>query len=433
MKISAVRGTRDFYPQQMAIVNWIIDGWRSVSLRHGFVEYDGPMFEHLELYTQKSGEEIVSQLFHFEDRGGRKLALRPELTPTLARMIAAQAQSLPRPVKWFSVPRLFRAERPQRGRLREFFQWNIDIVGSEELLADAECIYVAMDYLQQIGLGPADVEVRINSRDAVASLLKQIGIEPQRHEHVFAIMDKYDKMDADKFAEYARAEGLTGEQVDQIVEAMRCSDLASLANIADTADLHSELEKLSRLDGYLKRFGLEEYVVYRPSVIRGLAYYTGIVFEVFDRGSKLRALAGGGRYDNLLKDLGGPPLPAVGFGMGDVVLMELLAETGKLPHKQTQRQLDFFVIDADSSLFDKMLELVSALRRKSFSADFSYKRSSLTKQLRWAGARGARRCVILGQETVQRGEVTIKDMGSGDQKTVGWEDFLARPDLPLSS
>ena len=431
MKIPAVRGTRDFYPQQMSVRNWILDAWRAVSLRHGFLEYDGPIFEYLQLYTQKSGQEIASQLFNFEDRGGRQLALRPELTPTLARMIAAKAQSLPRPLKWFSLPRLCRAERPQRGRLREFFQWNIDVIGSDDLLADAECIFVAVDYLRTIALGPSEIEVRINSRPAMGALLEQIGIQPGRHEQVFAVMDKFDKLSRDKFKEYAQAQTLEGDQVDQIIKAMECQDINSLAKMANSDTLQGELGKLEKLGQYLKQFGIADYLVFRPSVIRGLAYYTGIVFEIFDRKSKLRALAGGGRYDNLLKDLGGPAMPAVGFGMGDVVLLELLKDLDKLPDKQIAPSLDFFIIDADNDLFDKVVDLASKLRMKGFSADFSYKRTTLVKQLRLAASRGAQRSVILGQETLQAGDVSVKDMDRGVQNTVAWEKFLNQPDMPL--
>ena len=203
MKIPPVKGTRDFYPEQMAIRNWIIEGWRQAGIRNGYVEYDGPIFEHLKLFTEKSGEEIAGQLFSFTDRGGRELALRPEMTPTLARMVNQQINSLPRPIKWFTVPRLFRAERPQRGRLREFFQWNVDVIGSEDVLADAECIYTAIDYLRSVGLTGKDVVVKISSREVLAALLEDLGFAENELEDVYALLDKRPKLPRETFDEMA--------------------------------------------------------------------------------------------------------------------------------------------------------------------------------------------------------------------------------------
>lgn len=421
------RGTRDFYPEQMAVQNWLFDRWRQVSLKHGFAEYDGPIYEHLGLYTIKSGDEIVSQLFNFEDRGGRQLALRPELTPTLARMIAAKAASLPRPIKWFSIPRACRAERPQRGRLREFFQWNIDIVGSESVLADAECIFVLLDMLRAIGLGPDEVELRVNSRTIVSALLEQGGIDQGRHERVFAVMDKYERLEGDKFREFARDQQISDAEIDLINEILEVDDLAAVEKMARTEQVRQELDALKELQDHLARFGVSEYFRYKSDVVRGLAYYTGIVFEIFDRSAELRAVAGGGRYDKLIEMFGGPAMPAVGFGMGDVVLLELLAELGKVPELMPHRRPAFFVIDADKELFDLAMKVVGRLRSSGLATDFSYKRQGLSKQFKQASARRAKAAVIIGAETTEKQLVTLKNLLTGTQEQVKLEELLSDP------
>jgi len=425
----APRGTRDFYPQQMAECNWLFDIWRRVSHKHGFEEYDGPLFESLDLYTVKSGQEIVSQLFSFQDRGGRNLALRPEITPTLARMIAARAASLARPIKWFSIPRACRAERPQRGRLREFFQWNIDVVGSDSVLADAECIFVLLDMLRSVGLGPDVVELQVNSRTIVAALLEQAGIGADQHERVFSVIDKYEKLDREQFRKYALDQGLEDGQVGKIMEILEVTDLAATESLVKTDRARAEFQRLTELREYLNRFGVGEYFHYRPDVVRGLAYYTGIVFEVFDRGSKLRAIAGGGRYDHLIRMFGGPAMPAVGFGMGDIVIVELLGDLGRLPQLPTRLPVDFFVIDAETELFDLAVTVAGRIRSAGLSAELSYKRQGLSKQLKQANARYAKTVVILGSETNRKDNavVTLKNLADGSQHQVPLEAFVSDP------
>jgi len=275
--LQAPRGTRDFYPEDMAKLRWLFDQWRDVSLRHGFEEYDGPSFEHLDLYTLKSGDEIVSQLFSFEDRGGRSLALRPELTPTLARMIAVKANALPRPIKWFSIPRSCRAERPQKGRLREFFQWNIDIVGSGEVLTDAECIFVLLDFLRGVGLGPDLVELRVNSRFVVSTLLVDAGIAMDRHEKMYALMDKYEKLTGSEFDAFAKDTGISANELASVKALLQVPDLSALETLAKSDESRAEIAKMKELHSDLEIFGVGDYFVYKPSVVRGLAYYTGIV------------------------------------------------------------------------------------------------------------------------------------------------------------
>jgi histidyl-tRNA synthetase len=425
--LQSPRGTRDFYPDLMVRQRWLFDLWRQTSLRHGFEEYDGPIFEHLDLYQIKSGDEIVSQLFHFEDRGGRNLALRPELTPTLARMIAAKAGSLPRPVKWFSIPRLCRAERPQKGRLREFFQWNIDILGSGDVLADAEGMFVALDFLRSAGLGPDLIELRVNSRPIVAALLTDAGIGPDRHDQMYAIMDKFEKLSADQFDHFAREQKLTEAELSGLKNILHLPDLETLATLAKSDESKAQLANLQELKRTLEYFGVGEYFVYKPSVVRGLAYYTGIVWEIFDRSAKMRAIAGGGRYDNLISMFGGPQMPAAGFGMGDVVLMDLLEETGKIPALTPHHPPEFFVIDAEAELFPLALKITARLRQNNIVADYAPKRQAVGKQFKYADARQAQFVVVLGAETKSENKVTVKNLKSGQQTQINLETFLANP------
>ena len=434
MAIQAPRGTRDFYPDQMALRNWLFDAWRRVSLRCGFEEVDAPAFESLELYTAKSGEGIVSELFRMTDRGGRELALRPELTPSLARMVNQRAAALRLPIKWFAVPRLWRAERPQAGRLREFFQWNIDIVGAEERLADAECIYVAVDLLRELGLGPGDVVVKISSRPLLGALLVEQGVPASVLGAAYALIDKRSKVPADKLTamlgEALAAAGAadSADLAGRILEMAGCDDLDALPCAG--SDSQRERADLQGLFALLGDFGVADYCAFDLGTVRGLDYYTGPVFEVYDRQTRRRAIAGGGRYDSLLAALGGPRLAAVGFGMGDVVLIELLADLGKLP--TTTASVDYFLIDADGELLGRLLELADGLRRRGASAVFSYRRATVSKQFKQAAQRGARRAVVVGQE-LARGRVTVKDLSTGRQVEISLESLLNDPHQPIDS
>jgi len=425
-KIAPVKGTRDFYPDRMAIRNWIVEGWRSASLRNGFVEYDGPIFEYLQLYTQKSGDEIAGQLFSLTDRGGRDLAIRPEITPTLARMVNQQINSLPRPIKWFSVPRLCRAERPQKGRLREFFQWNIDVIGSDSVLADAECIYTAVDYLRSIGLTAEDIVVKISSRAMLAELLKDIGFAEDQLDSIYTLFDKRPKIPAETFAEMAKEKIPDPTLRDKLMKLFSSSFTNLVSSAINAPDnILNPIKELEKLFDYLDLMGIKKYYEFDINIVRGLAYYTGPVYEIFDRKQPLRALCGGGRYDNLLAGLGGPKVPATGFGLGDVVLEIMLQERGLL--KTDFAVVDFFIIDADAELFDKALEVTSQLRAQGFSAVFSYKRTSIGKQLKQASEQNARFAVILGSETQTQNEITLKNLTTGDQQKINLNDFLASP------
>jgi histidyl-tRNA synthetase len=428
MKIPPVKGTRDFYPPDMAIRNYIIDGWKKVSLRNGFEEYDGPIFEYLKMFQLKSGDEIVEQLFSLQDRGGRDLAIRPEITPTLARMVNQKINSLPRPVKWFSVPRLCRAERPQKGRLREFFQWNIDIIGVDDVLADAEVIFCAVDYLREVGLTGDDVVVKISSRKMLAAILLSIGIAEKQLEPLYAVLDKRDRLPEDTF-EKMLAETVTDEnKCSKVLELMDAKSVDQIDIMVDLSEKAREsLAELRRLFELLDVMNVGDFCVFDIGIVRGLAYYTGIVFEIYDKKSELRAIGGGGRYDDLLKQFGGPSVSATGFGIGDCVLGLLLEERGLLKQLSISR-LDYFVACVDNQYFQKAIQTAAEIRSRGISASFSYKSIGLSKQLKQASDQNAQKCIIIGEE-FDENKLVIKDMATGEQKTVDKDEFFANLNL----
>ena len=427
MHFQVLKGMRDFYPQDMAVRNHIFRGWREVSLRNGFVEYDSPILEALDLYRAKSGDEIVEQLFHLTDRGGRELALRPEMTPTLARMINARAGGLPRPIKWFCMPRLCRAEKPQRGRLREFFQWNVDVVGSDDPLADAEVIFVAVDLFRWFGLGPDQVEMRINSRRVVSGVLTDLGFEREQLEPLYALLDRREKMSAEKF------QAALGELVP---DADRRSSLDALGRWKSPAEVRGggswsgdttqALDELERVFEWLERWGVSDFCRFDMGVVRGLAYYTGVVFEAYGKGGLKRAICGGGRYDDLLALLGGPQMSGVGFATSDVVMQDLLDEFGLLADVGRE-SMEAFVIDADRTLFPEVIRVVGRLREKGIRTAFSDKRQGVGKQLKSASEAGCGFALLLGEETTSRAGVTLKNLVTGEQKEIPLGELLADP------
>ena len=423
MKIQPVKGTRDFYPPQMAVRNFIIDGWKSASLRNGFEEYDGPIFEYLKMFQIKSGDEIAEQLFNFTDRGGRSLAIRPEITPTLARMVNKKINSLPRPIKWFSVPRLCRAERPQKGRLREFFQWNIDIIGESSALADAEIIFTTVDYLRQVGLTPDDIVVKISSRKMLAALLRIIAIAPNQLDDMYTVLDKRTRVPAETF-EKMLAERITdSEKRQKVLDLMTVDTIEQIGSVLELdSEAQQAADELTRLFELLSVMGIADFCRFDIGIVRGLAYYTGVVFEIYARAGELRAIVGGGRYDNLLRDFGGPAIPATGMAMGDCVLGILLEEKGLLRNKPSTRSLDYFVAYADKALLTEAIKITANLRKAGLATDFSYKGGSLKKQLKEASSANAKRCIIIGQE-YDNDELVVKDMTTGNQETVSQEKF----------
>jgi histidyl-tRNA synthetase len=415
MKTSALPGFRDFYPDDLALRSHIFATWRSVAARYGFEEYDGPPLEPLELYTAKSGAEIVGQLYNFVDKGDREVALRPEMTPTLARMVAARANGLRKPIRWFSIPQLFRYERPQRGRLREHFQLNCDLIGEPGPLGDAEIIALAIDVMRAFGLTSRDVRVRVSDRRVLTALLAARGVPDAALADAYQFIDKIERLRHDEIDRF-RAEA-------SAVAPATPQDLVDISMIRGWPALEAELERapaaqaaaapLRATYAALEAMGLGEFVHLDLTIVRGLAYYTGTVFELFDAGRTLRAICGGGRYDNLLAALGGVDLPALGFGMGDVVLTELLKERGLGP--AATAGLDVFVAAVTGDDRPHMLALAHELRDAGLRVEYSLSTVLLRKQLDLAAARRARYAVVVGPDEWARGQVVLRDLEEKDK------------------
>jgi len=417
MQGQALPGFRDFYPEELAFRNSIFATWREVARRYGFQEYDGPPLEPLELYTEKSGEEIVQQLYAFEDKGGRKVALRPEMTPTLARLVGARAQALKKPIRWFSIPQLFRYERQQRGRLREHFQLNMDIIGETGPAADAELIAAAIDIIRAFGFGPADVQARVSDRRVLKTLLLGGGLTEAQLPTAFAVIDKSERVPGDALAEILGKAGIGKREAASVFEVanLRSMDTVSAA-LAKVQGGEAAGESLRTVITALGTMGLGEFVSVDLTIVRGLAYYTGVVFELFDRGKELRAICGGGRYDNLIKEIAGVDLPCVGFGMGDVVLGELLRERGN--HAESPGKLDAFLVAVGGEDVAPVLTLAAGLRDRGIAVEYALRNQPIRKQLELAAARGAPRAVIIGPDERKAKVAVVRDLKTGKQRKV---------------
>ena len=417
MQGQALPGFRDFYPEELALRNHIFATWREVARRYGFQEYDGPPLEPLELYTDKSGEEIVQQLYAFEDRGERKVALRPEMTPTLARMVGAHAQALKKPIRWFSIPQLFRYERQQRGRLREHFQLNMDIIGEASPLADAELIAAAIDIMRAFGFGPGDVQTRVSDRRVLRNLLLGRGLTEAQLPTAFEVIDKSERVPREALAEILAKVGIERREASIVFEVANVRSMEAVtAALAKVKGGEEAGEPLRQAVAALEAMGLGDFIAVDLTIVRGLAYYTGIVFELFDTGKTLRAICGGGRYDGLLRALGGVDLPALGFGMGDVVLGELLKERGVTD--RASMTLDAFLIAVSGDDVSPMLQLAHQLRDRGLAIEYGLRHAAIRKQLELAVARGAHRAVIIGPDERAAGEVVVRDLKAGTEERV---------------
>jgi histidyl-tRNA synthetase len=419
-KIQPPKGTRDFYPADMAIQNHIFGAWRRVCARFGFQEYEGPSFEHLELYTGKSGDEIVTQLYNFTDKGGRDIALRPEMTPTLARLANQLGRNLRKPARWFSLPRLWRYEKQQRGRLREFFQLNMDILGTDSVAADAELLAAACAICQELGLTSSDVKARISSRRLISSLLDELGCNDKPS--VYLALDRRDKLPREEFVAGVLAAGLDESGLSKLDALFAAQSLEDLDGICQTPAAREAVQELRTAFALVAAHGFGEWVVFDPKVVRGLAYYTGIVYELFDAGRSLRAIAGGGRYDNLLEKLGGEALPAVGFGMGDVVIAELLKDKNLLAVEADG--VDFWIVNLDGDE-TKVAVLATKLRNAGKTVGFSFGGGKMGKQMQVASEQGARIAVFSGSDRVTDGQYEIKTLSTGEQ-TISTIEELCR-------
>jgi histidyl-tRNA synthetase len=398
--MQSLPGFRDFLPERCAARNYIFSRWRELARRYGFVEWEGPPLEPTELYKKKSGAEIVDQLFNFRDKGEREVALRPELTPTLARVVAAHEREFKKPLKWFSIGQFFRYEKQQRGRLREHFQLNCDIIGESDLAADIELVALCIDVLRGFGLTEKDFVIRISDREFWTDFLRDKDVPADRWDEVLQAIDKFGREPREK----------TAEKLGNLAEPV----LATLKS-------DGKSERLSKLVDALRGRGLANFLTIDIGTVRGLAYYTGIVFEVFDRAGKFRAIAGGGRYDNLVAQLsdGSVNLPALGFAMGDVVLGELIDET---PAAREQMQnaialnkIDIYVVIAKEERRTDALRQVQQLRDRGYRVDYPLTPEKVTRQFQTAEGLGARVALLFGDEWPQ---VKLKNMATAEQQLV---------------
>ncbi|MFQ5689728.1 MAG: histidine--tRNA ligase [Gemmatimonadota bacterium] len=425
MEITGLPGFRDFDPGRLALRRHIVETWRCVARRYGFAEYDGPPLEPLELYTRKSGPEIVAQLYGFTDKGGREVALRPEMTPTFARMIAARAAALPKPIRWFSIPQLFRYERPQRGRLREHFQLNMDIVGEVGVGGDAEVIAAAVDCLRALGLEASDIVARVSDRRLMAGVLKSLRVPETVLPEVFGVLDRAERESASSVVDRLAALGLSAHTAERILATVGV-DLDGLERQCGADETVGEaVVRLRELFTCLGQLGVGEYVEFDAGLVRGLAYYTGMVFEIWERSGKLRAICGGGRYDSLLASLGGPDLPAAGFGMGDVVLGELLLDRGLVP--EPVPAIQDFVVPVSARERALALRLVQMLRSSGRRVAYDFRQRAVGKQFRAADQAGAERVIVLGPEEAARGTVKVRTLATGEEMEVSMEELTGWP------
>jgi len=412
--ISSVKGTRDFYPEDMAFQRWLYASIRAVSEQFGYQEFDGPFLERVDLYEARSGDELVrEQAFVFKDRSGEQIALRPELTPSLARMIAARSKTLPRPIRWWSFGPFWRYEQPQRGRSREFFQWNIDLLGVDSPEADAEIAAIAAAFLTRVGLPPEAVRILINDRRLAERQLHSIGFPDTQHPSVFRLIDRRDRMSSAEWEAHARVSGVTPDQLDQLQ-----------ATLADR-EAWRKSDELSRFFRAAEALGAAQYLVYDPTVIRGLDYYTGIVFEAREAAGEFRAILGGGRYDDLISAVGGDPVPGTGFAMGDVVIRLVLEKYDALPKLRTN-PADLLIATFETESLEPALQLAARLRQAGLRVEWYPQPDRLPKQLKYADRQGIPLVAILGPEEIHSQRITIKNMRTATQESVALDDAVGR-------
>mmetsp|Transcript_21678 Transcript_21678/g.28039 ORF Transcript_21678/g.28039 Transcript_21678/m.28039 type:complete len:505 (-) Transcript_21678:43-1557(-) len=415
MDTNPPRGTRDFYPEDMRMRNWLFDHFRQVANLHGFVEYDSPVLESEALYTRKAGEEVTDQLYNFVDKGGRPVALRPEMTPSLARMVMAKKGGLPLPLKWFSIPQCWRYERTTRGRRREHFQWNMDIWGVPQETAEVELLRAMVTFFQRVGLTSEDVGIKVNSRLVISEVLTELGIPENLFASTCVLIDKLDKVPIDAIQGELNELGLERSVVEKLLEVLTNNSLESLKiALGEESQAVKQLERFFEL---AEAYEIADWLILDASVVRGLAYYTGVVFEAFDRTGELRAIAGGGRYDKLLETFGGDPTAAVGFGFGDAVIVELLKDRGLLPSFDASG-IDCVIFAMTDDLYGSALKVASKLREAGLSVDIILENKKAKWVFKHADRIGAKYCVVVGAEEYAKGEVSIKDLSEGKQESV---------------
>ncbi|KAI8474258.1 MAG: hypothetical protein J3K34DRAFT_408702 [Monoraphidium minutum] len=417
------RGTRDFAPEDMRLRNWLFGHWAAVATSFGFEQFDVPVLEAEELFVRKAGEEITDQLYNFEDKGGRRVALRPEITPSLARLVLGKGKALNLPAKWWIIGQCWRYERTTRGRRREHYQWNMDVVGVAGVEAEAELLAAITSFFKRVGLGPTDVGIKVSSRKVLATVLERYAVPQDKFAAVCVVVDKMEKLPRNKVEALLAELGVAAETIDGILGALAVKSLDELqALLGDAAgDALSDLRRLWELaEGY----GFADWLVFDASVVRGLAYYTGIVFEGFDRAGQLRAICGGGRYDKLLGTFGGADAPCAGFGFGDAVIVELLRDKGLLP--STGPKVDDVILVLDEPLRPAACRLASDLRAAGRSVDVQLEpRKKMKAAIRAAERSGAARLLIVGGDEWGRGAVAVRDLAAFEQREVAVVELVA--------
>jgi histidyl-tRNA synthetase len=401
---------RDFYPEDMAARNAIFDAWKTAAANHGFVPYDACVVEQLSLLRRKAGEEIVEQIYSFTDKSGRELALRPEMTPTLARMVAARQSSLTMPFKWYTIAQCFRYERMSKGRKREHYQWNLDIIGESSVSAEVDVLATAAAALAALGLGAADYRIHVNSRALLADLLSSAGIPTERHASCLLALDKRGKMPDAEIGQMLAGDALTADQIAQVFAILNLETLPAVRERLGSSPPPS-LQRIENLLTLAGVYGIGDILRFDIGVVRGLTYYTDIVFEAFDVGRTLRAIFGGGRYDNLLGDLGGTPATAVGLGFGDVVIAELLDAKGLLAAIR-QTPLDLAVGFMAEAQQTAAIRFGVAMRSKALSVDIALSPEKPKHFFSRIGKGGFRQAVYIGPDDIARGAVRLKDLAT---------------------
>lgn len=420
------KGSRDFYPEDMKIRQYIFSIWRDVCKSYGYEEYDGPFLESFDLYAAKSGEEIVNeQLYSFEDKGGRKVAIRPEMTPTLARMVAAKYKILPRPIRWFSIPNLWRYENPQKGRLREHFQLNVDIFGVEGMEADFEILSIGIDIMKRSGAKAGMFEIRVGNRRLIEDVYSHFGIDKNQFNPINKAIDKIKKISTQEFRKLLTENAkLNEKQISDIADFLE-NPTPLLEKLSSTSLGAKEVKNLLQL---AKENGKEEFIKFDPTIMRGFDYYTGNVFEQFDLNPENnRAMYGGGRYDDLVTLFTGDTLSGIGLGMGDVTFRNFLETWELLP--QLESDVEYFVTlwPSDDLRYRKAsLNMAEKLRSLGKNVEcWIEKNVKMDKQLKYADRKGIKKVLIIGEEELNQNTIVIKDMNAASQKSLPVEEFLS--------
>jgi histidyl-tRNA synthetase len=413
--IQSVKGTRDYFPREMAVRKFLYATARKVSEAFGYQEWDAPFLETIELYAARSGEELVKeQAFVFPDRGGDLITLRPELTPSLARMVALRQKQLIFPLRWWSWGPFWRYERPQKGRTREFFQWNIDLIGIDTPEADAEMVAIAASFIREAGLSPEHVNILVNNRKLIEVELGALGIPANLNMEVLKLIDRQDKLSTKDWEAYAREIGLNDQQTNGLID------------VLSDGQLWRKSPDLSACFNLIEALGLQAYVRFAPNIVRGLDYYTGTVFEAWDVKGEFRAILGGGRYNNLVADVGGDSIPAVGFAMGDLVISLVLEKFNALPTSLGASPARVLVTIFDQSTLEDSFKIAARLRAAGINTAVYPETTKLAKQFKYGDRMGMSAAIILGPDEVIREMVGLKDLRTGEQQTVPQADLVEK-------